>query len=252
MVSLPDLSVQLYSVRRQLADDLPGTVARLADIGLTRVEPFDLLTDPDGLRAALDAHRLTAPSAHAKLLGPDVDLDAVFRAAVTVGVGTVIAPSSAAERWASVDGIRGVAEELGRAAAVASDHGLRVGYHNHAFELENSPDGRPGLELFAELLDPAVVLEVDTYWAAVGGQQVPDLLGRLGGRVRLLHLKDGPISKDNTEQLPLGAGAMPVADIIAAATAVEIPVLEFDDYAGDLFQGIAESYSFATGLRASR
>ncbi len=252
MSSLPTLSVQLYSVRQHVAEDLSGTLARLSEIGLTQVEPFDLLTDPDGLRAALDAHQLMAPSAHARLIGPDVDLDAVFRAAVTVGVGTVVAPVSDAERWTSADGVHGVATELNRAAQSAHGHGLRVGYHNHAFELENVIDGRSALELFAELLDPAVVLEVDTYWAAVGGQSVPELLGRLGDRPKLLHLKDGPINKSNNEQLPLGSGAMPVDDIVAAATAVEIPVLEFDDYAGDLFDGIAQSFAYATSVQVSR
>ena len=252
MASLPTLSVQLYSVRQRLADDLPGTLAKLSQIGLTLVEPFDLLTDPEGLRAALDAHQLTAPSAHARLIGPDVDLDAVFRAAVTVGVGTVVAPVSDAAQWTSAEGVQGVADALNGAAESAAGHGLRVGYHNHAFELENVIDGRPALELFAELLDPAVVLEVDTYWAAVGGQAVPALLGRLGERAKLLHLKDGPINKANNEQLPLGAGAMPVGEIVSAATAVEIPVLEFDDYAGDLFDGIAQSLAYATALQVSR
>ena len=41
-----DLSVQLYSVREPLADDLFGTLARLSEIGFSQVEPFDLLTDP--------------------------------------------------------------------------------------------------------------------------------------------------------------------------------------------------------------
>ena len=94
------------------------------------------------------------------------------------------------------------------------------------------------------------MLELDTYWAAVGGQDVPALLGRLGDRVRMLHLKDGPINRDNAAQLPLGGGAMPVAEILAAATAAELAVLEFDDYAGDLFEGIAAGYAFATGLGA--
>ncbi len=252
MVALPALSVQLYSVRNQLAEDLPGTLARLAEIGLTKVEPFDLLGDPDGLRAALDANRLSAPSAHARVADPGVELDPIFRAAQTVGVQTVVAPMTDPARWTSRDGVQGVADDLTRAAEVAAGYGLQIGYHNHAFELENTVDGRPALELLAELLDPTVVLEVDTYWAAVGGGPVPDLLGRLGDRVRLLHLKDGPINKENSEQLPLGAGAMPVVDIVAAARTVEIPILEFDDYAGDLFEGIAESYSFASGLQVSR
>ena len=92
------------------------------------------------------------------------------------------------------------------------------------------------------------MLELDTYWAAVGGEDVPALLGRLGDRVRLLHLKDGPISEDTSAQLPLGSGAMPVAAVLEAATAAELAVLEFDDYAGDLFEGLAAGRAFANGL----
>jgi len=93
-----------------------------------------------------------------------------------------------------------------------------------------------------------VVLELDTYWAAVGGQDVPALLRRLGDQVRLLHLKDGPIETDTATQLPVGSGAMPVAEILRAACAVELAVLEFDDYAGDVFEGIAAGYDYVTGL----
>ena len=247
MGTLPALSVQLYSVRNQLAEDLPGTLARLAGIGLTQVEPFDLLSDPAGLADALRAHGLTAPSAHTRLT-TGTDLDQVFTAAATVGVGTVIDPMIDPERWTTSDGIRGVADDLAAAASKAAGYGLRIGYHNHAFEWENVIDGTPALEVFAGLLEPSVVLEVDTYWAAVGGQDVPAALRRLGDRVRFLHLKDGPINKNNAEQLPLGDGAMPVADIVAAAAYLEYPVLEFDDYAGDIFDGVARSFAFASGL----
>jgi sugar phosphate isomerase/epimerase len=154
----------------------------------------------------------------------------------------------APERWTSAAGVREIAAELTEAAAKASAYGLRLGYHNHWFELENELDGRHALEVFAAAVGPSVVLEVDTYWAAVGGADVPALLGRLGDRVRALHLKDGPIDKDPDTQVPLGEGAMPVAAVVAAATAVEVPVLEFDGYAGDLFEGIARSAAFARGL----
>ena len=55
MRRVPALSVQLYSVRDAVAADLPGSLARLAEIGLTRVEPFDLVSDP--ARAARRARR---------------------------------------------------------------------------------------------------------------------------------------------------------------------------------------------------
>ncbi len=243
----PVLSVQLYSVRTQMAADLPGTLARLAGAGVRCVEPFDLIADPRALREALTAAGLRAPSAHASL-GDGADLDRVFDAAATVGVQTVIHPFSPPERWSPTDGAGAMARDLGRAQAAAARHGLRVGYHNHHWELATMPDGRTALEHFADEVGPDVVLELDTYWAAVGGQDVPALLGRLGDRVRMLHLKDGPIDTDTATQLPVGSGAMPVPEILRAATAAELAVLEFDDYAGDVFEGIATGYGYVTAL----
>ena len=247
MAPLPTLSIQLYSVRRQLAEDFEGTLARLAELGLTQVEPYDLVSDPTGLRDALSRNGLTAPTAHTRLT-TGLSLDEVLDAAQTVGVGTVIDPMIDPDRWTSHDGVHGVADELAAASAAAGSRGLRIGYHNHAFEWESTVDGKPALEAFVDVLDPAIVLELDTYWAAVGGQDVPAAIHRLGDRVRFLHLKDGPISKNNLEQLPLGEGAMPVDRIVDAATALEIPVLEFDDYDGDIFDGVRRSVAFARGL----
>jgi sugar phosphate isomerase/epimerase len=239
---VPELSVQLYSIRDAVAADLPGALARLAEIGFTRVEPFDL-SDPGRLRDALAGAGLTAPSAHARL-----DDERIFEAAATVGVKTLIQPFTPPERWTSAAGVDGVAEELARAAEAAAHHVLGVGYHNHHWEPAGRIGGRSALEHLAGRLPPEVVLELDTYWAAVGGEDVPGLLGRLGDRVRLLHLKDGPISEDTGAQLPLGSGAMPVAAVLGAATAAELAVLEFDDYAGDLFEGLAAGRAFAAGL----
>jgi sugar phosphate isomerase/epimerase len=239
---VPALSVQLYSIRDAVAADLPGALSRLAEIGFTQVEPFDL-SDPERLRDALAGAGLTAPSAHARL-----DDERIFEAAATLGVETVIQPFTPPERWTSAAGVDGVAEELARAAGAAGRHGLRVGYHNHQWELANLVGDRSALEHLAGRLPPEVVLELDTYWAAVGGEDVPDLLARLGDRVRLLHLKDGPISEDTAAQLPLGSGAMPVAAVLEAATAAQLAVLEFDDYAGDLFEGLAAGRAFADGL----
>jgi len=241
------LSVQLYSVREQASADLPATLARLADIGLTRVEPFDLTAGPPALREALIANGLSAPSAHAPL-SDGADLDRIFDAAATVGVQTVIHPFSPPEQWSSKDGVSAVAEDIVGALARAARYGLRIGYHNHHWELAAMPDGRTALEHFADEVGPEVVLELDTYWAAVGGQDVPALLGRLGDQVRMLHLKDGPIDTDTAAQRPVGSGAMPVTEILRAATAVELAVLEFDDYAGDVFEGIATGYGYVTGL----
>ena len=49
------LALQLYTVRQELAADRAGVLRRLAGFGYGAVEPFDVISDPDGLRADLDA-----------------------------------------------------------------------------------------------------------------------------------------------------------------------------------------------------
>jgi sugar phosphate isomerase/epimerase len=238
------LSVQLYSVREAFAEDPGGTLAKLADIGFTQVEPFGLAEHASVLRTALPDHGLTAPTAHAKLIG--VDQDEVFAAAVACGVSVVIDPFVPDEQWRTEADVAATAAALGAAAKRAADLGLAVGYHNHWWELQNKIGDRTAFEVFADLLDPELVLEVDTYWAAAGGADAPALLTALGDRVHALHVKDGDLSTDATGQVPAGQGRVPVADVLAAAPDA-LRVVEFDAYAGDIFEGLAASHAYLTG-----
>lgn len=237
----PPVSVQLYSVRDALAADPGTTVQRLADLGFHAVEPFGLTDAVDALEPTLAAAGLTAPTSHVTLLGGAHE--AAFVAAARLGVATLIDPFVPAERWATREDVAALAAELTVVARLAADHGLQVGYHNHWWELETVIDGAPALEVFADELGDAVVLELDTYWSAVGGVDPVTLLARLGERVVALHIKDGPVSTDIELQQPAGQGDMPIAEILAAAPHAR-PVIEFDAYAGDVFEGIAESLAF--------
>ena len=251
MATPPDLSVQLYSVREPLAADLPATLDRLAAIGFTTVELFGFVDLADAYRAALPASGLRAPSAHARLLGPqgDATVDEILDTAASLGVETVIDPFVDPTRWTTADDVARIADELNALVDSAAARGLVLGYHNHAFEFENRVDGRSAFEHLAGLLDPRMVLELDTYWAAVGGDDPVEVLGRLGDQVRFLHVKDGPISADTQEQLPAGDGAMDVPAILAAAPQA-LPVLEFDAYAGDIFEGLESAHRYVSGLGA--
>lgn len=241
------LSVQLYSVRDAVAEDLPGTMARLAGLGFRNVEPYNFVALAEELRRAMDATGLEAPSGHAPLLRED--REEIFAAAVKLGIGTVIDPYLSAEHWQTEEQIAATASALNAAAAAGAAHGIRVGYHNHEWELRTRINGTTALELLAAQLDPGVVLEVDTYWAAVGGEDPVALLDRLGSRVKLVHLKDGPVSRDTAAQQPAGQGAMPIDAVLEAAVrnGVETGVVEFDAYTGDLFEALGASLAYLRG-----
>jgi sugar phosphate isomerase/epimerase len=241
MSATQEPSVQLYAVRDSLTADFDGTLERLAGLGFRQVEPFRLTDFAEQLRTGLSRHGLSAPTTHQQLIG--ADLDAVFAVANDLGIGTVILPSTDAGRWQTESGVAEVAQDLNEIAAAATAHGVRIGYHNHHFELESKIDGRHALEVFADQLAPEVVLEVDTYWAYAGGADVPALLRRLGDRVTALHVKDGDGTLDPSAQVALGSGSLPVREIVAAAPDA-LRVIELDDTTGDMFEAIEASRAY--------
>jgi sugar phosphate isomerase/epimerase len=246
---MPDLSVQLYTVRDALATDFNETLATLAELGFTQVEPFRLVDFADQLRRGLKAHGLAAPTTHMAFLGDDQD--AIFELASELGIGTVIEPAVRAHRWQTEEDVKQVANELNAAAERAAGHGVRVGYHNHHWEFESQLDGRHALEVLTDNLAPDVALQIDTYWAYAGGADVPALLERLGERVVALHIKDGDGTLNTKAQVAVGSGVLPVWDIIDAAPDA-LRVVELDDTEGSVIDALRDSRDYLLAGRSAR
>ena len=70
---MPELSVQLYTLRKALEQDFNGTLSKLAGLGFTSVEPFQLVMFADQLRTGLRENGLAAPTTHVELLIGDQD-----------------------------------------------------------------------------------------------------------------------------------------------------------------------------------
>lgn len=241
------ISVQLWSVRELLSADRDGTVRRIAELGYRAVEPFNPADDPKGLRELADELGLTISGVHAGGLVREPEPGPTFEAVAQLGTELAIVPAGIPEaQFTTREGLARTADLLNGLSEQAAGYGLRLGYHNHWWELEPLIDGVHALEVLAERLSPEVFLEVDTYWAAVGGAQVPDLLRRLGDRVVALHVKDGPVVKEQPN-VAVGDGAMPVPEVLAANPAAW-RIVEFDNCATDIFEGLARSHAYLTGL----
>jgi sugar phosphate isomerase/epimerase len=260
------ISLQLYTVREALSADPDVTLGRIADIGFTAVELYGLQQFGDAYAAGLSKHGLTAPSAHVPLATGE--LEASFDLAEKLGVRTVIESFTPPTLWESADNIARLADRLNSAVEPAAARGMRVGYHNHDGEIRNRVEGVTGLDHFASLLDPRVVLEVDAYWVAAGGEDVVEFLRRNADRVKFIHVKDGSLTGDLPNQvpaghasleqpehlsgqLPAGQGVVPLAAGLDAVPDLEFAVVEFDVYSGDIFDGITEARQFLVerGLR---
>lgn len=247
MVARP--AAQLYAVRRAFGVDPRGTLAELSAAGFDCVEPYNLLSHGDVLRRELAVSGLVARTAHEHLFS--VDETAVFDLALELGVETIVVPLVSPTRWLSPVDVADTAEALNAAAERAAAHGLRIAYHNHWFEFRGELGGSSAFEWFLDRLDERVGIELDVYWATVGGADAIALLERLGPRARFLHLKDGPLTLEPSDELPLGQGSLPLPQILAAAEHAELVVLEFDSDLPDAVGALAEGLRYLRQLDAA-
>jgi sugar phosphate isomerase/epimerase len=248
------LSVQLYTIRDQLAKDAPGALRALADIGFRQVETAFW---PKGMRldkaaGLLRDHGLAVSSAHVELpLGQhrEVFLDVArsFDVRDMIWHGW---PED--KRYGSLEGTRELVRIYNEAHAFARDNGLRFGVHNHWWEFRNRVGGKLVYEVLSEELDQDVFFEIDTYWVKVAGQDPATIISRLGNRVRYMHIKDGParwsekLAEDNPDPMtPVGKGSLDFPGIIRSARDhAQCLVVEMDTVDMDVFEALRQSLNY--------
>jgi sugar phosphate isomerase/epimerase len=246
------ISVQLYSLREEAAVDFPGVLRRLGDVGFVGVElaGFHGLTAKAFSQIAGDSG-LTVSSAH---IG-DLSLSALNTALddiQSVGCATAVLAFLPPDDFAVAATIARRAEELNAAGKIAAERGVTIGYHNHWWEFENSFGGKTGWDLFVGQLEPEVVIELDMYWATVGGADPKLVIDELGDRLVLIHVKDGPADDPKAPMVAVGAGSVDIAGNLARATHAQWHVVELDRCATDMFTALEESYAFLTSQGLSR
>ena len=208
--------------------------------------------DPAEVLDVLGEAGVTVSSAHVGI-GPDGTLDeAELDRLQAVGVDTVISPMI--PELPDAEAVAATAEQFAAAAAHLRRRGLTFGCHNHFWELKPLADGRPGLVHLYEQLDPAVVAEVDVYWAQVGGVDAAALVAELGERVQFLHVKDGPADDPGAPMVAVGSGVVDIPAILGANPAVQWHLVELDQCATDMYEAVADSrtYLATLGLTADR
>lgn len=202
-----NISIQLYTLRNQLAVDLEGTLAALRAIGYTRVEHAGFVGRTAAqFRAALDGAGLRSTSGHVAIPQPfdAAAWEASLADAAVVGNRYVVHPffgtnASGPIRDAAI--YHAFARDLNRAGAIARRAGFKFGYHNHQNEfLRMSNERRSGFEILTGETDPDLVhLEVDLFWTWRGATDPVDLIHAHRGRVWQVHVKDLDVSGSFTD-----------------------------------------------------
>jgi sugar phosphate isomerase/epimerase len=255
---LKPLGIQLYTVRRQLPQNPLGILRELEAIGYREAE---LVSDHlDLIWPALAQTSIRPVGLHlpADLFTTNpAGLPAALENARKRGLQYVICPW-VAPRDRGTDGTRRQADTLNRTGDACQRLGLRLCYHNHAFDFAPEGQGRR-LDILMRSTDPKLVgIELDIMWAHVAGVEPVQVLKQYGGRVELMHLKNvsADVKPRYDENIPAGAfrevgnGVIDIAPVLAAAAhaGVKHYFVEQDETGGDPVASVRQSYGYLEKL----
>lgn len=189
---MPDgLSIQLYSLRS--LNDLDRSLDIVAAAGFRWVEGIGShLDDADATKSKIEARGLRFSSCHVSLAALRERPEQVIAACKTLGLRDLFMPSvPPPERNSDAAYWRALGKELGTLGRRFAESDIRLGYHNHNWELAPKDGETTALELlFAESEDTPLTWEADIAWLVRGGADPGDWLRRYSNRLVAAHVKD--------------------------------------------------------------
>jgi sugar phosphate isomerase/epimerase len=219
------IGLELYSVREELARDLPNTLKTVAKMGYKVVEfyaPYFGWTPAytKDVRAQMDDLGLRCYSTHngfesftpgEQHMGHAIELSQIL------GVRYIVL-ASAPGRTRGLEGWKRLCEQLTAAVEQLKPHGLSAGYHNHQAEWAKLEDGQRIMEVIAANTPKEFVLQLDVGTCEEAGVDPVAWVEANPGRIKVMHLKDWAPQKGY--RVLFGEGVTPWKKLVAAAESV--------------------------------
>jgi sugar phosphate isomerase/epimerase len=257
---LKTVGVQLYTLRNIINDKPLEVLQALEQMGFRECEVIQ--GNMDKIWESLKQTRLKPVSLHldTPLFTRDqAKLPAALEDAKKRGFSYVVCPYIAPQDRGGVDVIKRLAETLNKAGEMCAKSGLKLAYHNHAFEFEPAAGGGTLLDVLMNTSDPKLVtLELDIMWSQVGGVDPVAVLQKYGKRVTLMHLKNvtAGLGPQYNEKVPreafreVGNGAVDIAAVLKAAAkaGVQHYFVEQDQTPGNPLDSLKQSYAYLQQL----
>jgi sugar phosphate isomerase/epimerase len=211
------LSIQLYTLRS--LEDIDRILDTAAEAGFRHVETVGShLDDAAGVRAKLDARGLKVSSSHVSLAALREKPDAVIEACRVLGFEQLFMPAVPPDqRDMPAEGWRALGLEMGKMAEHFQSQGIRLGYHNHHWELAPKEGSKTALELIFEVAQGSpLAWQVDVAWLVRGDADPKTWMERYRDRIISAHVKDiAPVglNVDQDGWADVGAGIMDWRDL---------------------------------------
>lgn len=255
---LANVGVELYTVRDVILKDPASTLNSIQDIGYTEVEA--IYATLDQIWPALEKTKLKPVSVHvdSNLFGNDSKMEPALEKVKQHGFQYAVFPYLPTSERGGLDAIKVLADKLNRAGEQAQKLGLKLCYHNHAFEFQPMNGTTPFAVLLKETTKGVVSLELDVFWASVAGHDPVALLKQYPDRIALIHLKDKQksfpvrynenVPKDTFKEV--GRGSIDIPGVIGAAwdNGVRHFFVEQDQTPGNPLDSLKISYQYIHNL----
>lgn len=213
-----NFGLQLYSIRDITPKDLDAALAKVAEMGYAYVEFAGFFGHTaEAVAAMLDKYGLKVSGTHTGWQEVAEHFEETVAYHKAIGNKNIIVPGADLKTKEKLDAFIDMAN---RFQPLLAKEGIAFHYHNHAHEFRPNEDGQI---IYDELVSRTTLnLEIDTFWAFVGGHDPVALMEKLADRVKVIHIKDG---YQDGKGMPLGQGEAPVRAVFAKAKAMGIPMV---------------------------
>jgi len=217
------IAVQLYSLRnlQMPFDEVLGQVAAIGYTGVETIGNHNLSVAE--MQDLLAKHGLRVASSHIAMKSMESELDSVIAFNKAVGNDVLVVPFLAPDdRGKDGAAWTQLGQRLGAIGQRCREAGMKLLYHNHAFEMEQV-DGKLAIDWLMEGAGADQLgFEMDLAWVQRGGQNGVQLLQKYAGRCPRIHCKDLAPEGQNQDEMgfaDVGHGVLDWSALLPAAKA---------------------------------
>lgn len=246
------IGLQLYTLRDTIGKDPKTVLEKVGSIGYKELEAYSY-RDGKIFGMAYSEFGKYVKSLGMKVISGHYGLDQIegdtWKKAVddakSIGMEFMVLPYLQEQDRKTIDQYKSVIEKLNKAGEVAKSGGIRMGYHNHAFEFD-TVEGQIPFDLMLKELDPKYVgMEMDIFWVVNAGHDPVKYFEKYPGRFEQWHVKDMD-KADKNRNANIGSGSIDFKALFTKAklSGLKHFYVEQESYPGEPIDSVEASAKY--------